>query len=217
MNENGEPFDPERDAVRYKQTEDGLTGLDLKMVMPGSVEAQQALETCFAAHLREAGIGMTISRVSMEELEDAYKGNPRNETDLLYVGENFSVFLDPGILAPQTEADSELHSVKEELYALAQDMVRTSPNDLDGFMRKWLKVQERITETLPLIPVYTNMYFDFYRRTLHNYQIDQAVTWGEAITKSYMSDIEQMPEEERDRKRRELLKLNRQYEEILSP
>ena len=217
LNENGEPFDPERDAVRYKQTEDGLTGLDLKMVMPGSVEAQQALETCFAAHLREAGIGMTISRVSMEELEDAYKGNPRNETDLLYVGENFSVFLDPGILAPQTEADSELHSVKEELYALAQDMVRTSPNDLDGFMRKWLKVQERITETLPLIPVYTNMYFDFYRRTLHNYQIDQAVTWGEAITKSYMSDIEQMPEEERDRKRRELLKLNRQYEEILSP
>lgn len=217
LNENGQPFDAERDKVRYKETAEGLTGLDLKMVMPGSVEAQQALETCFAAHLREAGIGLTITRVSMEELEDAYHGEYREGLDLLYVGENFSIFLDPGLLAPQTDADTPLHSVKEELYELAKDMVRTSPNDLEGFMRKWLNVQVRITETLPLIPVYTNTYFDFYKRTLHNYRIERAVTWGEAITKSYMSDIEQMSEEEKEEEQRKLLKLEREFEEIRAP
>ena len=58
------------------------------------------------------------------------------------------------------------------------------------FMLKWIALQVRISETLPLLPVYSNVYFDFFTRRLHDYSITDAVTWGEAIVKSYMSDIE---------------------------
>ncbi len=212
LNEAGQPFDPQKDTVRYKQTAEGLTGLELRMAMPESAEARQALETHFITHLKEAGISLTISQVSMESLEDAYQGKPWSSFDLLYLGEDFSIYFDPKILAPQQEKETELRGIKEELYALALDMVHTEPNDLTGFMHKWVKLQERITETLPLIPVYSNMYFDFFTRVLHGYRIDDAVTWGEAIVKSFMSDIEILQGEQLAEKEEELSELDHLFD-----
>ena len=82
---------------------------------------------------------------------------------------------------------------------MALDMVHTKPQDVEGFLRKWVKLQERITETLPVIPVYSNIYFDFFNRKLHNYRITEAVTWGEAIVFAYMSDTEEISAEEKQR------------------
>ena len=78
---------------------------------------------------------------------------------------------------------------------MAKDMVKTDPDDLLGFLRKWIALQERITETLPLLPVYSNVYFDFFSRELHDYRITHAVTWAEAVIRSYIGDAE-VPEEE---------------------
>lgn len=197
LNENETVFNPDRNAVRHKITAAGLTDLSLTMAMPENAEARELLETHFAAHLREAGISLAIEQLPMDRLEEIYHDKAQDEYDLLYLGENFSIVLEPERLAPRSEADSELHRVREEVYALAQDAARTDPADLAGFMRKWVKLQERITETLPLIPVYTNMYFDFFTRALHDYRIDQAVTWGEAIVKSYISDIEEQTDAEK--------------------
>ncbi len=184
--------------------------------MPESEEAWMALETHFTAHLQKAGIRLEIDRLPMEKLEEIYRDKSQDAYDLLYLGENFSIFLDPEMLAPRTDADSELHSVKEELYALALDMVHTEPANLIVFMRKWVKLQERITETLPLIPVYTNVYFDFFTRALHDYRIDQTVTWSEAIVKSYMSDIEELREEEMAARQQELDELSQQAENSMN-
>ncbi len=216
LNRNGEEFDPAKDTVRYKKTGDELTGLVLRMAMPESEEAWMALETHFTAHLQKAGIRLEIDRLPMEKLEEIYRDKSQDAYDLLYLGENFSIFLDPEMLAPRTDADSELHSVKEELYALALDMVHTEPANLIVFMRKWVKLQERITETLPLIPVYTNVYFDFFTRALHDYRIDQTVTWSEAIVKSYMSDIEELREEEMAARQQELDELSQQAENSMN-
>ena len=94
--------------------------------------------------------------------------------------------------------------MKAELNGLALDMVRTRQEDLLSFEQKWVKLQERISETLPLIPVYTNVYFDFFSRSLHDYQITKSPTWGEAIVSAYMSDMEELSEEEKQEIREEL-------------
>ena len=39
-----------------------------------------------------------------------------------------------------------------------------------------------------MIPVYSNVYFDFYPRTLQNYNIAEHVTWGQAIIESRLGD-----------------------------
>lgn len=212
LNEKGEPFEAGKDTIRYKQTGGTLTGLDLTLAMPDSADARAAMEKHLAAHLREAGIGLTITPISMDNVEEIYFEDGENPYDMLYLGEDFTIYLDPEILAPETETEGELHSTRAELYQMALDMVRTKPQDVEGFLRKWVKLQERITETLPVIPVYSNVYFDFFSRKLHNYDITSAVTWGEAIVRAYMSDMEEIDEEEAARRRKEIEEAKKPFE-----
>lgn len=56
-------------------------------------------------------------------------------------------------------------------------------------MKKWIRFQERLTETLPIIPVYTNIYFDFYTRELDQYRIEEHISWSKAIVPARMHSI----------------------------
>jgi hypothetical protein len=51
-------------------------------------------------------------------------------------------------------------------------------------------------EQLPVLPVYSNVYFDFYPLVLHDYKIAANVSWPQAINGAYMSDYipPEMPE-----------------------
>ena len=78
----------------------------------------------------------------------------------------------------------------DELWELAVDMRRTEPNDLLGYCGKWLKFQEKVMEQLPVLPIYSNVYFDFYPQVLHEYQIAANISWPQAINGAYMDDYE---------------------------
>ena len=64
------------------------------------------------------------------------------------------------------------------------------------YLKRWITFLERFNETLPMIPVYSNIYFDFYIQPLRNYNIAGHDTWGQAIVESYLSDEEPEPEVE---------------------
>ena len=83
----------------------------------------------------------------------------------------------------------------ETLYRIALDMRQTQPGDTLAYVQKWIQFQERFAESLPMIPLYSNVYFDFYSRTLHDYVITGSVTWGQAIVSSYLSDPEDLEDE----------------------
>ncbi len=211
LNENGEPFDRTKDRVRYKKNGEELTRLALTLVMPESAEARTAIEKHLVNRLRAAGITLKVKTISMKALQDAYEGRTDSGADMLYLGDNFSVAFDPEVFAPHADG-TELSALKEELYSMALDLVRTEPNDLIGFEQKWIRLQERITETLPLVPVYTNVYFDFFCRKLHNYQISHAKGWGEAIVSAYMSDMEEIDEAEQQKIQQELAEMEAETE-----
>ena len=210
LNENGEPY---VEGIRYKEINGELIGLKLTMGMPESEKAMEALKTYLLPNLEEAGIHVTLQPISMKLIEMNYE--EESEYDLLYLGENFTISFDPKLLAPAKagSAGGNLTEAREELYTMAQEMVRTEPTDVVSFMKKWVKLQERISETLPVLPVYSNAYFDFYNRELHNYDILNSITWGEAIVESYMSDIEEMEEETQQTRREELNNLENQFKE----
>ena len=63
-------------------------------------------------------------------------------------------------------------------------MCATEPRDPLGYIRKWIVFQEELSDYLPLIPVYSNIYFDFYPRELQGYNILRYITWGDAIVPS---------------------------------
>ena len=191
-----------RDGIRRREKDGEEQELSLILGLPRSGEAAQAFQDHLVNNLEAIGVKVTLLQMSMDQIQQRYEGESE-QVDMLYLGENFPIIFDPEILRPQGTADenadtgSSLTAAKEEVYGLALDMVRTEPEDFLGFMRKWIALQERITETLPLLPVYTNTYFDFYSRKLHNYVVTDAVSWADAIVRSFMSDIEVLEGEKR--------------------
>ena len=71
------------------------------------------------------------------------------------------------------------------------------PGDILSYLKNWLDFQKRINETLPILPVYSNVYFDFYTNTLHDYAVGARSTWAQAIVPTYLAEyVEEVPEEE---------------------
>ena len=169
---------------------DGVV-LNLTMGIPESEPVEEYLETYLVSALRELGIEVTFKKLTMEEIQKEYDGKTC-ETDILYLGEDFNALLNIETLAPLFEMDesvevnSNLTLVKNEVYETALEMVTRDPEDIKGFYTLWLCLQQRITEGLPLLPVYSNYYYDFYADTLKNYDITDFITWGEAIVEAYL-------------------------------
>ena len=171
LNENGGRYE---EGVRYKEINGELVGLKLTMGMPESGEARDLLERYLLPNLEEAGIQLALKPVDMELIEKNYE--EKSTYDLLYLGENFSIYFDTQLMAPDEDYSGNLTDCRRELAIMARKMVRTEPTDVVSFMKKWVELQEKISETLPVLPVYSNDYFDFYTRELHQYRITDAVT-----------------------------------------
>ena len=73
----------------------------------------------------------------------------------------------------------------------ARLMCETEPSDALGFVQKWITFQEQLSEMLPLLPVYSNVYYDFYTSDLMNYDIIRYITWGDAIVASSYYNVYQ--------------------------
>ena len=120
-------------------------------------------------------------------------------------GKELAVILEPDLLPEESLlvfVPSPLNPgaiFDEELYRLSVELRRTEPGELLEYMEKWVELQERFGEILPAIPVYSNVYFDFYPRILHNYQVSETVTWGQAIIGAYLGDPGEKKDEERER------------------
>ena len=197
LNENGEAYNPETDKVRYKQTDDGLVPLKLRMAYGKGSAAGPALEGTLAENLAAAGIELTVEEMPGEELLQEYYRLTETEYDMFFLATNFDLVYDPSLSFIQTEDGHYVWKTSglqdDELYKLTVDMRHTEPADLAGYCAKWLKFQERFMEDLPVLPIYTNMYYDFYPQVLHDYYITENISWPQSIIQAYMADY--VPEE----------------------
>ena len=193
LNEQGTAFVPGTDKIRYRQTEEGLKPLELTIAYTGAGEAEQPLNEYFLDNLKQAGISTNLVSTPLSRIEEVFDGSIDEDYDLIYLGNNFSFVFNPAVIFSNgasrhqdgDEPDS-LPAVHAELRDLALEMDRTEPNDTFSYMRKWVGFQERLSETLPILPVYINVYFDFYTRNLHNYWIADHTTWANAIVAARM-------------------------------
>ena len=188
LNSRGEPFDRERDDIRYRMTDGQLTGLDLTCAYPEKNLIAEKMEELFLPNLAKAGIRLKLVPMDMKTLLRAYNDRDIEGIDMFYLGDDFNIEFDPQLLflPGDTEAPEKdnLAWVHARLYEMARDMCATEPRDPLSFIRKWIAFQEELSEYLPMIPVYSNIYFDFYPQELQGYNILKYITWGDAIVPS---------------------------------
>jgi ABC-type transport system substrate-binding protein len=188
LNRAGEPYDPKADAVRCKTIGDALIPLELTLIYPQGNALGEALQAAFVEPLAQVGIALTVKALPTTELLRIYYDNQNRDCDMIYLGSNFSAVFEPsGAFAPGGIANrTAIHD--EILYQLAVDMRKTEPGDRPGYCRKWLAFQARFTQVLPSIPIYSNVYYDFYTAALQNYTISSSSTWSQAIVGAYLGD-----------------------------
>ena len=213
LNDDGEEFDPEKDSVRCKiievqdevqtgaqdETEDEaqteaqagvmaeqdtqkLVALELTLGVPAGSRILESLDEAFIQPLAQVGILVQVKELAPDDLLHEFYGQTERTCDMLYLATNFDVLFDPSDDFPTLD--------DPQLYELSQDLIHTQPGDVLTYCQKWVRFQERFAQVLPVIPVYSNVYFDFYTRALHDYQITSNVSWGQVILGSYLSDIE---------------------------
>ena len=200
LNRQGEAFNAAKDDVRCKQVDGELVALDLKLLYPEGNAVADSLDATLIANLAQAGIKLTAEAKPMTELLDIYYRNVAREYDIIYLASNFATVFEPSAAfnpnAGYVESTNRTGIVDQELYNLAVDMRQTEPGDVLSYCQKWVAFQERWAEVLPAIPVYSNVYFDFYTRSLQNYNASESMTWAQAIVGAYLSDV--MADDEAD-------------------
>ena len=213
LNRNGDPFTEGVDDVRCKKMDDGsLVALDLKMMYPEGNHMAELMQTAvrtdaiaapedvqpdagvgsFVDNLASVGIKLELVPEPMEELLKSYYRQKERTTDMIYLATNFHVIVDPSITySTDTTKNHEIwnntYSDDEELWYDAKAMRRTEPGDVFEYVSKWVTFQERYNEVLPTIPIYSNIYFDFFNQYLQNYYITGQVTWSQAILPAYFA------------------------------
>ena len=201
LNENGDPFDPNKDEVRCKMINGKLEKLDLTCAYPETNFMAESMEVLFVPYLKEAGIKLTLIPMTMKELLYSYNNEKElDQIDMFYIGDDFNIEFDPQLffLAGDPEAPYEdtLAWAHTQMREYAHKMCETEPDDALDFVKKWITFQEQLSDLLPLIPVYSNVYFDFYTSDLTNYDILYYITWGDAIVPSIYARQEfKAPEE----------------------
>ena len=213
LNREGSAYQPGVDDVRCKRMQDGsLIALDLKMMYPeGNHMAELMLGAVrtdkdplpedvqpdpnagsFVENLAAVGIKLELVPTPMEDLLKSYYRQTERTTDMIYLATNFHVIVDPSITystdkTKNHEIWNNTYSDDEDLWYRAVNMRKTEPGDIFEYVSKWVSFQERYNEVLPTIPVYSNIYFDFFNEHLQNYFITGQVTWSQAILPAYFA------------------------------
>ena len=179
------------DGVRQKEIDGQVVTLDLVLAYPEGNRIAESFQTSLIPNLEKAGIRLTLKPMPMADLLTAFYKQGEREEDMLYLANNFDLLFDPAvnfILNEEGEPNWSYTNLDDRtLYELAVDMRNTNPHDTLSYLKKWVAFQERFNQLLPMIPIYSNYYFDFYTRALSNYGVARHPTWSEAIIPAVLS------------------------------
>lgn len=186
------------DGLREKWINGQRETLDLTMVYPEGNRIGEFFEKYLVSNLEQVGIHLTLKPVPIAELTEMAFGGGERKAEMFYQASNFDLLYDPAVYFQVTNGQpgewSFTRQTDAELYRRALAMRETEPGEVLQYMQKWILFQERMNDQLPLIPIYSNVYFDFYTSLLRDYDIVQNSSWGEAILGAVKAEIPEMEE-----------------------
>lgn len=206
LNKTGKPFDPEKDKVRYKSVpkevyRGGLMPLSFDFGLIENNKTANEVLRRLKEVMEPLGAEFVVHEADfMVILDDYLREEGTREYDMSFLAHNFVSIFDPlKELVSEDEYPGSQNAtgiVDEELVELGWIMHYTEPHDVVSFLERWIAFQERFNEILPSVPLYTNIYFDFYPAELQNYDPADQPNWPRALLYAFLSDVPAEPEAE---------------------
>ena len=179
------------DGIRYNNVQGKQVKLDLVLAYPEGSAAADVFPATLVDNLKEVGINLTLKAVKPNDLLRQYYRQDDRDCDMIFMATNFNTVYDPAENFATDDAHQTVYNrtaLKEpDLYDLAVQMRKTVPGDLTEYCRRWITFQNNLMMYAPVIPAYTNDYYDFYVPGLKDYNITSYQTWSKAIVAASLS------------------------------
>jgi len=183
------------EGVREKKTGNKAVQLNLTLVVAEGNSAADFLKTNFVAALEKAGIKLTVKTMAWSDMLKLYYRETERDCDMFYLATNFSENFDPASQFSTKDEDQGVANktglINDGLYQTARKLVKTDPTDTVGYCTKWVAFLESVSENIPVIPVYSNIYFDFYTGALNGYDPSAQLSWADGVYGISLQDLQQ--------------------------
>jgi peptide/nickel transport system substrate-binding protein len=182
---DGEDFQ-RGEGLRHRKAVDGaLEPFSLRMIVTPQNKAAYMVLDMLRENLGKIGGEIIPKEMPIAQaLRQYYRQDPRNY-DLLFLGTNYAYFFDPADtyrMGEEYQGTINTSGLQDEkLAALARAVTRVPSRDRDAFLAGWLAFQTYWAEVLPMIPLYSNTYYDLYTPELTGYHPEKFWNWGTAI------------------------------------
>lgn len=200
LDENGNEY---KEGIRYKKKKDGkLMPLIIEWASPDQNTISDLLVFKLQQNKDVKEVGMEIKQtiMSLDELVlYMYRDGLQDERyrvptfGMYNLASNYTPRYD---LSVAYTTDPEMikagynynYILDKKLEASAQAMVLLAPEDKDEFKAKFVEFITRWNELLPDIPLYSNIYHDFFNDKLKQYDTNDLISISDAILYAYLED-----------------------------
>lgn len=181
------------EGIRHREAEaGGFEPLTLQMAITEENDEAEAVAAYMEAVCQSLGIGITVDRLAFPALLEHYYRQEERVYDVFFMASNFNYIFDPYYdfnTADEYQGMLNTSGLRdEEQMQLALNLRNTPSSDVRNYVEKWMDFQVRFVEMMPLIPLYSNVYFDFYVDTLQGYDMARHASWAYALPYAYFSE-----------------------------
>lgn len=167
-------------GLRYKKLDDGtLMPLIVKWGSSENNPVSDLLATMLVNGDDTAAAGMQIDQtiMSFSELMEYLYGQKEGDYNMYNLATNYGIVFDPENSYKIGASSNTNHIADEELAELAYTLAKVPSGDDDAYLEKWVKFQQKYNELLPQMPLYSNIYHDFYSDKLQGYEGIKSGVW----------------------------------------
>lgn len=185
-NEQGKEVKTARSKQRYRMLDNGqLEPLVLTLAIVKDNPIADVVAKHLSDNIKRVGGKLEVTRLDATELFRQYYRQDARAYDMLFLGSNFDMVFDPyQSFLPLDEGPVQTNQTGIEspfLVDSSDDLRQTRPGDTITYGMKWQRFQQLFVNELPLLPLYSNTYYDAFSNDLTGYRPQDYFSWAQAI------------------------------------
>lgn len=175
-------------GTRYKEVDGKLMPLEINWANTTPNPVTDLLNTVLPSAFEQAGIKLNATTMEFNVLLQNLQrqGITEPQYHIYNLATGFEPVFDPWYAYNMDDKYMGVFNQNfikdEELFKLATDLRETDQSDTETYAKKWVAFQQRWNEILPDIPLYSDVYHDFYSTKLRGYgNVDSFWSWTQQI------------------------------------
>ena len=198
LNEYNALEDPVVEAVQVGNK--NLLPLEIKFARVENNRMCDLVVEQLVPNLEAIGFKVEVVDLSFEDMLAQYYREVPRECNMFALATNFTHVFDP-IYTWDGEAQYQgyLNTTGIDSTRLARQAARlrgTTPGDTERYLQRWQQLMTIFNDELPAIPLYSNMYFDFYANRVQNYAANAHWSWSAAILYTWVAEPEETEDQD---------------------